>query len=164
VTARNDTTQRISLAWRELRRGAATTALRGHLIGRDSPTVEQSQLDALEILVASPAGSRMNEFADAMRVDPSTATRAITRLERLGLAERCVDPTDHRGVIARATPLGERTVRGILARRATGMERLLEPFSREDRLQFAEYLERLVASIDRVVSEFEAARGPTERR
>ena len=44
------------------------------------------------------------------------------------------------------------------------MERLLEPFSPEELLQFAEYLERLVASIDRMVAEFEAARGPTERR
>ena len=106
----------------------------------------------------------MSEFADAMRIDPSTATRAINRLERLGLAERCVDPADHRGVIARATPLGERTVRGILARRSTGMAKLLEPFAADERLQFAEYLERLVASIDRMVSGFEAAREPTQPR
>lgn len=153
--AGGDAPRRIGRAWRELRRGAATASLRAHLIGRDTPPIEQAQLDALEVLVGAQGGCRMSEFADAMRVDPSTATRTVARLERLGLAQRTVDDTDRRIVIARATPLGERTMRGVLVRRNVGMERLLDSFDEPEREQFAEYLERLVTAIDRLAAELD---------
>jgi DNA-binding MarR family transcriptional regulator len=152
-----DTRRRIAAAWRELRRGASGAVLRTHLVGPTSPDVEQGQLDALEVLAGAPGGWRMSEFAEAMHVDPSTATRAIDRLERLGLAERTVDGNDRRVVIARATDRGARTVREMVVRRSVGMERLLEPFDSAEREQFAEYLERLVASVDRLVAELTGA-------
>lgn len=158
-----ETRRRIASAWRELRRGASGAQLRAHLVGPDAPEVEQAQLDALEVLATSPDGWRMGDFADAMHVDPSTATRAIAKLERLGLAERSVDPADGRVVIARTTALGARTMHDMVVRRSLGMERLLEPFSRAEREQFAEYLERLVASIERLVAEL-AADSPDSRR
>jgi DNA-binding MarR family transcriptional regulator len=151
-----DTRRRIAAAWRELRRGASGAQLRAHLVGPDQPHVDQAQLDALEVLAAAPAGWRMGDFADAMHVDPSTATRAISRLERLGLAERAADADDARVVIARTTPLGARAVHDMLIRRSVGMERLLEPFTPEEREQFAEYLERLVSSIEHLVAELTA--------
>jgi DNA-binding MarR family transcriptional regulator len=153
--AADPTTQRIAHAWRELRRGAATATLRAHLVGGVDPSVEQSQLDALEILVGAKDGCRMSEFADAMRVDPSTATRAVDRLQRLGLVARSVDPGDRRVVVARATARGERLMHAVIARRDLGLERLLDPFDPSERQQFAEYLERLVASIDRLAGELE---------
>lgn len=159
----SETRRRIAAAWRELRRGASGAQLRAHLVGPDEPQVEQAQLDALEVLATASAGWRMGDFADAMHVDPSTATRAISRLERLGLAERSVDPDDGRVVVARTTALGARTVHDMLVRRAAGMERLLEPFTPAEREQFAEYLERLVASIERLVAEL-AAGDPGGRR
>ncbi len=151
-----DTRRRIAAAWRELRRGASGAALRAHLVGPNAPALEQAQLDALEVLVRVADGWRMSEFADAMHVDPSTATRAIDRLERLGLAERSVAAGDRRVVLARPTELGRRTVREMLVRRAVGMERLLEPFDPAEREQFAEYLERLVASVDHLVADLAA--------
>jgi DNA-binding MarR family transcriptional regulator len=153
--ASEPTTIRIALAWRELRRGASGTVLRRHLVGPDGPALEQAQLDALEILAAEPDGWRMSAFADALRVDPSTATRAITRLERLGLAERIRDATDKRVVVARTTPTGKRTVKRVTRLRAIGMERLLETFETDEREVFAEHLERFVASIDQLVTEIE---------
>lgn len=159
-----ETRRRIARAWRELRRGASGAALRAHLIGPGGPRLEQAQLDALEVLASDPQGWRMGDFADAMHVDPSTATRAVARLEQLDLAERAVDPDDGRVVVVRLTSLGERTVKEMLVRRSIGMERLLEPFSSAEREQFAEYLERLVASIDRLVAELAAGDGVESRR
>lgn len=147
------TVRRIALAWRELRRGASGTALRTHLTGPDGPPLEQAQLDALEILAGQPNGWRMSDFADALRVDPSTATRAISRLERHGLAERSAIETDKRIVTARATTTGQRMVRHVGRLRAIGMQRLVEPFDAAEREQFAEYLERFVKSIDDLVDE-----------
>lgn len=149
------TVLRIALAWRELRRGAAGAALRNHLTGPDGPPLEQAQLDALEILASRPNGWRMSEFADALRVDPSTATRAVNRLERHGLAERTAIEADKRIVTARATTLGRRTFKRVGRLRAIGMQRLVEPFDPAEREQFAEYLERFVKSIDDLVVELE---------
>jgi DNA-binding MarR family transcriptional regulator len=147
------TETRIALAWRELRRGASGTALRSYLVGPDGPRLEQAQLDALEILATERAGLAMSDFADAMRVDPSTATRAVDRLQRLGLAERVQQDDDRRYVLARATPEGVRTVRRVARLRTLGMQRLLEPFDEDEREEFAAYLERFVESIDRLVDE-----------
>lgn len=153
------TSRRIALAWRELRRGATGAVLRTHLLGADGPPLEQAQLDALEILASETAGLRMSEFAEALRVDPSTATRAINRLERHGLAERSAEETDKRVVTARATPTGRRMATRVSKLRAIGMQRLVAPFEPEERELFAEYLERFVGSIDDLVSELERDRG-----
>lgn len=152
-TADRDLTLRIALAWRELRRGAAGLELRNHVLGPRDPVLEQAQLDALEIVVSEREGWRMTDFADALRVDPSSATRAIDRLESLGLAERARASEDKRVVVVRATPEGRRLMKTVNRSRASGMERLLEPFEPAEREQFAEYLERFVESIDRLVDE-----------
>jgi DNA-binding MarR family transcriptional regulator len=149
------TETRIALAWRELRRGASATALRSYLSGPGSSRLEQAQLDALEILAANRAGLAMSDFADSMRVDPSTATRAVDRLQRLGLAERVQHDADRRYVLARATPEGIRTIRRIARLRALGIQRLLESFDDDEREQFATYLERFVDSMDQLVAELD---------
>jgi DNA-binding MarR family transcriptional regulator len=148
-----DLTLRIALAWRELRRGAAGLELRNHVLGPSDPVLEQAQLDALEIVVSEREGWRMTDFADALRVDPSNATRAVDRLEALGLAERARATDDKRVVVVRATTEGRRLMRTVNRSRASGMERLLQPFEPAERAQFAEYLERFVESIDRLVEE-----------
>ena len=147
------TPERIASAWRQLRRGAGGSVLRRHLLGPDGPLLEQAQIDALEIIAAAPNGIRMSDFADAMHVDPSTATRAVDRLERVGLAERVPAEDDRRFVHARVTTEGERTVQRIRKLRAIGMERLLESFDEREREELAAYLERFVASIDDLVTE-----------
>ena len=152
------TARRVARAWRELRRGAAGAVLRSHLLGPDGPPLEQAQLDALEILASEPAGWRMSEFADALRVDPSTATRAITRLEQIGLAERIAIDADRRVVTARVTGAGRRTVERVGRLRSFGVQRLLEQFDDDEREQFAEYLERFVGAIDQLVADLERDR------
>lgn len=147
---------RIACAWRELRRGAGGQTLRSYLLGPDGPPLEQSQLDALEIIAARPGGLPMSDFADALRVEPSSATRAVDRLARLGLAERRRDPDDKRVVRAEVTDQGAAMVRRVEQRRSTGMQRLLEPFDDDERRQLASLLERFVDSIDRVVAELAA--------
>lgn len=153
---------RIALAWRELRRGASGQTLRNHLLGPTGPRLEQSQLDALEIIAEAPGGMPMSDFADAMRVEPSSATRAVDRLVQLGLAERVRDADDKRVVMARTTADGAATVTEVNRLRAMGMRRLLEPFDDDEREQLASLLERFVESIDRVVDEI-AREGPTGR-
>lgn len=155
VRFENDAARRIALAWRELRRGAVGSTLRAHLVGPDGPPLELAQLDALDILVTAKEGWRMSEFAEALRVDPSTATRAVARLEGHGLAERAAGAGDRRVVLVRATPAGRQMMTRINKRRATGMERLLVTFDEAEREQFAAYLERFVRSVDELIAELD---------
>lgn len=150
------TTRRIALAWRQLRRGAPAATLRARLLGPDGPALDQHQLDALEILAGEP-GWRMSEYADALRVEPSTATRSVQRLEQFGLAERSSADDDRRVVIARATLLGRRTAARAAQLRASGMCQLLESFDEHEQVEFADYLDRFVAAIDRLVTELDDA-------
>jgi len=70
--------------------------------------VESAQLyDALGVLVIHfPSGCRMTELARALRVVPSTATRAVDALVANGLAERTRAESDARATIVEATSEG----------------------------------------------------------
>ena len=149
----HDAARRVAWAWRELRRGAAVSELQAHLVGGAAPRLDAGQLDALEILASAEGGWRMTDFADALRVDPSAATRAVDRLEAAGLAVRRRHDPDRRVVTAAATSTGRRLVARVQTRRATGIELLLETFDADERDRFADLLERFVGAIDELVAE-----------
>ena len=101
---------RIGTAWKELRRGAAMVAVRDYFYVADSDSIDPGQMDTLDLLVQRPDW-RMSELAEALRVDPSTATRAVHRLVRAGLANRHSGAEDGRVVMAAATGEGPRAPR-----------------------------------------------------
>jgi DNA-binding MarR family transcriptional regulator len=157
---------RIGLAWKELRRGAAMAALREHLFGCGEDALEPGQWDTLELLVQRDAW-RMSELADALRVDASTATRAVQRLLRIGLAERRPHEDDGRVVTVSPTASGRRRYDAIASSRREVMSRVMDEFDLAEREQLASLLERFVVSLDREADR--AARSarssrPPERR
>lgn len=151
-----DLAVRIGLAWREIRRGAYTVPLRGFLYGADEDSLEHGQADTLEVLARRDAW-RMSELAEALRVEPSTATRAVQRLERTGLAERRSSAADGRVVEVMLTPKGREQYDQLSRRRVELFTHILRSYSADELPQFAELLERFVHSID----EFVAAHQPT---
>lgn len=60
----------------------------------------------------------MSELADALRVEPSTATRAVQRLVNAGLAERRPSNDDGRVVQVEITEAGREVFEAVAARRA----------------------------------------------
>ncbi|GGY12511.1 MarR family winged helix-turn-helix transcriptional regulator [Streptomyces minutiscleroticus] len=70
-----------------------------------------------------PAGIRMNELAQSLGLNQSSATRAVKRLEAREFAERLTHETDRRGVVVRITDTGRSIVAdvGQLFRREVGM-------------------------------------------
>jgi len=139
---------RIGAAWLELRRGGAASAVRDFMYGRG--TLEQGQIDALEYLVRRDR--MMSDLAGKLRIDPSSATRAVQRLVKDGLAERFTSPEDRRVVMVRITDAGRRAQRDAAARRALVMQRILSAFGPEDRALLADLLDRFVDAIDDVVA------------
>jgi DNA-binding MarR family transcriptional regulator len=145
-----DDAARIASAWRELRRGAAMTALQERMAGEVG--LDLGQRDTLDVLVATD-GCRMSELADLLRIDASTATRAVARLVDAGLAERSTCATDARAVRVHATPEGRRLNAELTENRRTGMEELLAGFTRAERRALADGMEKLVAALDSMVTE-----------
>lgn len=138
---------RISLAWRELRRGASASALREYLHGKSEDAIDQGQIDTLDVLASQPLW-RMSELADALHVEPSTATRAVQRLVAEGLAERLRDADDGRVVKVRISAAGRAVRNEVVERRATMFRFILDNFTDDELPHLAELLERFTNAID----------------
>jgi DNA-binding MarR family transcriptional regulator len=133
-----------------MRRGAGASALRSYLFGHEKP-LEQGQMDALDLLTRR--GDRpMKELAARLRVDPSTATRAVQRLENDGMVERFTSPEDGRVVLVRITDEGRRRHDDVAARRSTAMMLILSEFEPAERARLADLLDRFIESVDIVVA------------
>jgi DNA-binding MarR family transcriptional regulator len=143
---------RIGLAWIEIRRGASASVLRDYLFGTAQDALDQGQSDTLDLLVTRPAW-RMSELAEALRVDPSTATRAIQRLVNEGLATRRACSEDGRVVNVSVSKTGKRQYAEVAKRRRVLLTHLLGSYSPDERVQLADMLERFVASIDDFVEQ-----------
>lgn len=142
---------RILNAMRDVRRGTTTFRLRTRLYSGDEQ-LDQGQADALDLVVSSGT-CRMVEVAEMMKIDPSTATRAIARLVDAGLVEREPSPTDRRSVLVRATPEGIERHRRIDEERRRFLRTVFDRFESEEVRQLATLLCRLVADIDEAVDQ-----------
>ncbi len=136
---------RIGRAWIELRRGAWTQHRRAYLFGEDDP-IEPGQMDALDLLARRDR--TMKQLAERLRIDPSSATRAVQRLVADRLAERYDAPDDGRIVMVRISGEGRRRHTAVAERRATAMALLLSEFDSEERAQLAGLLDRFVTALD----------------
>ncbi|MEY4174146.1 MAG: hypothetical protein RI900_1311 [Actinomycetota bacterium] len=149
-----DLAVRIGLSWREIRRGAAGSAVRDWLYGGVVAAVEHGQMDTLELLAQRPCW-RMSELAEALRIDPSTLTRGVQRLERSGLAQRTPSSADGRVVEVSLTSEGERVHQVLVERRTELMTHILRSYRTGELRVFADLLDRFVGSVDSFVAQHE---------
>lgn len=146
---------RIGRLWRELRRGAGMNVLLAHLLGTGDDKLEPGEWDTLELLAQQPSW-RMGDLARAMRVDPSTATRAVQRLKHLGFAERHRCQQDGRVAFVRLTVAGLDRYRVGNQQRQAVMHHLLARFEDDEAEHLADLLQRLVDSLDAFVASLDA--------
>jgi DNA-binding MarR family transcriptional regulator len=144
----------IGFSWRELRRGAVADRLRDKLFGEGESALDPGQVDTLDLLVERESW-RMGDLAEALRVDPSTATRAIQRLEKLHLAQRSALPSDGRVVTVSATAAGRERHAIISERRLKALSQILSRFSVSELESLESLLGRFVGAIDEVAVTFE---------
>ena len=124
--------------------------LRDQLNGTGTVGLDPGQMDTLSLLVQK-ADWRMSDLADALRVEPSTATRAVERLVAFGLAKRHRSKEDGRVVLVSATPDGHKRHEAVMGARIKFFNKLLEQLSTTEATRIADALETLVAGIDRTV-------------
>ena len=99
------------------------------------------------------------ELAEALRVDPSTATRAVQRLVNDGLAERRQSTYDGRVVLVYPSAEGKLRHAAVARRRVRELCRILSAFDADERAQLAGLLGRFVNAFDERVGEL----APTPR-
>ncbi|MEY3805584.1 MAG: hypothetical protein RIR69_396 [Actinomycetota bacterium] len=146
---------RIGRAWREIRRGSSASTLRQSIYGsceNNDVTVEPGQMDALDLLVTVDS-CRMGDLAEHLRIDPSTATRAVQRLIKDNLACKVHHEGDGRVVEVAATDKGRHVHTVVAERRRKIILGIMTRFSKAERVQLADFLERFVAATDSVVEE-----------
>jgi DNA-binding MarR family transcriptional regulator len=144
-----DLAVQIGRSWVQIRRGAGGT-LRDYLFGTEDEALEQGQMDSLDLLARRPSW-RMSDLAEALRIDPSTATRAVQRLVTAGLAVRTPNEDDGRVVMVEITDAGRARHADVNARRGLLMTHMLSAFTPEERPVLADMLERFVAAVDEFV-------------
>jgi DNA-binding MarR family transcriptional regulator len=147
-----DLAVQIGRSWVQIRRGASMGALRDYLLGSGDEALEQGQMDSLDLLARQPSW-RMSDLAEALRIDPSTATRAVQRLVISGLAVRSPNDGDGRVVMVEITDAGRSRHADVNARRGLLMTHMLAAFTPAERPVLADMLERFVAAVDEFVED-----------
>lgn len=143
---------RIGRAWRDMRRGSIASDVRDAIYGIGGSAIDPGQMDALDFLVTVPS-CRMSELADHLRIDPSSATRAAQRLIKDNLAKRVEHEGDGRVVAIAITEYGRQIYERVSIRRREFVFAVTKSFNEEEQHQFAEYLERFLASVDTYIAQ-----------
>jgi DNA-binding MarR family transcriptional regulator len=156
VSDGHDPTERLYLAWRQLRRGSVRKLVAATYEDAGVP-LEPSQADIVEF-VALRDDARMVDIANAMHIAQPTATRVVQRLIDRGLLERERSEHDGRAVVVRATALGRQECERFRAMRQALLDLILVELSADEIADGARFLERLVDGIDRAATQIERVR------
>jgi DNA-binding MarR family transcriptional regulator len=97
----------------------------------------------LLVVLASRGPQRIATLAEALGVNPSSATRLCDRLARRGLVRRRRTTADRREVRVSLAPLGRALVQEVTARRRDEIGRLLADVPAAQRDRIVEALEAL---------------------
>jgi DNA-binding MarR family transcriptional regulator len=128
----------------------------GRLIRQRSQgeTLDTGSFWLLKTLGANGA-MRVTDLATCTNLDPSTVSRHVTQLHRVGLIERTPDPDDRRAQRVQASSLGLRQLDAALRARLAVLERTLDSWEPADVSELDRLLTRFVHDIDTLTKDLE---------
>ncbi|MGH7272219.1 MAG: MarR family winged helix-turn-helix transcriptional regulator [Polyangiaceae bacterium] len=132
---------------RSMRVVARALGRMGRERARSIGSVTPQQADALQI-VAERGVLSTSELARLLGIDPSTASRNLTGLERAGLILRKRGSDDGRQTDLHLTSRGKRLTETISAEWVAACVSMLERIPRAERTSFAERLDALARLLD----------------
>lgn len=109
--------------------------------------LERSSYGILSLL-ADRGPQRLGSIATTFRLDPSTITRQVQAVVRLGLAEKQTDPVDRRATLLSLTPAGRAAVARDQAHRRRLFAAVMEQWTPEEREELRRSLARLNQTMD----------------
>ena len=99
-------------------------------------------------LLLDEGPQRLGSIATAFGLDPSTITRQVQAVEKAGLAEKTVDPTDRRASVLSITKQGRDATETVRAFRREALKQVIADWSEADRTAFGSYLQRFNDTVD----------------
>lgn len=118
--------------------------------------VNRTDLRALDVLSGGPQPA--GELAAQVGLSAAAMTTALDRLERKGLVRRSRDAADRRKVFVEMTEEAQRVCWEVMGPIVEEGVKLLEPYSNDDLLKFAEFLRTACESNERHVSRIRTLR------
>ncbi len=109
--------------------------------------VTPQQAETLQ-LIAERGALSTSTLATLLGIDPSTASRNLSGLERAGLIARQKGSDDGRQTDVRLTPRGRRAAQAVGTGAASAFASLLDRVPRSDRAKVVDALEVLVKVLD----------------
>jgi DNA-binding MarR family transcriptional regulator len=113
-----------------------------------SGDVTPQQAETLQ-LIAERGALSTSTLATMLGIDPSTASRNLSGLERSGLITRQKGSDDGRQTDVRLTPRGRRAAQTVGSGATSAFGSLLDRVPRSDRARIIDALEVLAKAIDR---------------
>lgn len=151
IDERWDVEERLGTLWRAARLGPNVEALRRHVLQGGERTIEAGQFRALDA-VAGHGPCPVRELAIVLGLEPSSVTRAVSRLESEGWIEKNRSPSDQREVLVGLTEAGREQHRFFVDRAFEIYQEIFVVFSSEERVLLADLLERMLKSTEAVLS------------
>jgi len=133
-------------AWRFIRRSSSAIVADAIADAR-RPGLEAGDVDTLDQIAAVDGAAQMSDIAAGLRVDRSTATRAVGRLVAEGLADRTRDPSDARIIRVTLTAEGATLQEQLRESRLAFTMRLLEGFTSDEQQAIGRLLPMLANAI-----------------
>ncbi|MBD8869987.1 MarR family winged helix-turn-helix transcriptional regulator [Nocardioides donggukensis] len=99
-------------------------------------------------LIADEGPHRLGAIAAAFRLDPSTITRQVQAVVRLGLAAKTVDASDRRASLLSLTDEGRVAIGEARAHRRRMLDAILADWTLDERTAFMTALTRFNRTID----------------
>jgi DNA-binding MarR family transcriptional regulator len=93
---------------------------------------------------------RVGELARHFRLDKSTVSRHVARLEGAGVVETRPDPRDGRCALLHVTPRGEQRVQEIRAARKAPLRQVFASFEHTERAELARLLARVNDALEKL--------------
>lgn len=106
---------------------------------------------AILCLLEDEGPQRLGSIARAFHLDPSTITRQAQAVERLGLAEKTVDPSDRRAFLLNLTEQGSAAVIGARDNRRNILDIILNGWTQQEREEFLTALSRFNDTVDGLI-------------
>lgn len=92
----------------------------------------------------NPAGMRITELSDLLKVTPSSITQLVTSLEAMSLVERKMDSEDRRSVLVSLTDKGEEVTKQAYEHLISIFLGLVEHFGHEKSIMLSQLLNEMV--------------------
>ncbi|MBO4235088.1 MAG: winged helix-turn-helix transcriptional regulator [Firmicutes bacterium] len=108
-----------------------------------------AQARLLSVLTEHEGGVRQKVLAEAMRINPSSTSELISKLESEGYVARTVDPDDKRATLIALTEVGRARAYELEDEKNEKFAKVFEPLTEKEKEQLLKLLEKLVPTPER---------------